>query len=279
MTEPKISIVLPSLNQAKYIEKTILSVINQNYQNTELIIIDGGSEDETAGIIKKYEKHIAYWISEKDSGQSDALNKGFARATGSIFGWINSDDIYLPGTFRHAAEMFERYPDKTVLYGDWLSIRKDDRILRNNYAISVRTPRFPYENMESYNQSMFWRKEAHARFGRFDTELHRLMDIDLILALLINETPNRFIRSRRFLGAFRVHERQKTSAEKMDALHFAEEKKLELKYKFKPKESISGKWYRICYRFRQLFDSLLAGGFSYTLDKFRRGLKNRGGFL
>ena len=97
--KPLISVVMPSFNQAKYIEKSILSVLNQNYPNKELILIDGGSNDGTLQIIKKYEKFIDYWISEKDEGQSDALNKGFKVCKGKIFCWLNSDDLFLPGTF------------------------------------------------------------------------------------------------------------------------------------------------------------------------------------
>jgi len=91
---PKISIITPTYNQAAYIESTIMSIIGQNYPNLEYIIIDGGSTDGTVEIIKKYEKHIAYWISEKDSGMYHAINKGFAKSTGEIMGWLNSDDLY-----------------------------------------------------------------------------------------------------------------------------------------------------------------------------------------
>ena len=97
---PKISIVMPSYNQVEFIERSILSVLNQNYQNYELLIIDGGSNDGTIEIIKKYQKYITFWISEKDKGQSDALNKGFKLCTGEIYGWLNSDDVYLPNAFK-----------------------------------------------------------------------------------------------------------------------------------------------------------------------------------
>jgi glycosyltransferase involved in cell wall biosynthesis len=96
----KISIVMPSYNQVKFIENSILSILNQEYHSIELIIVDGGSTDGTTDIIKKYEKHIAYWVSEKDEGQSDALNKGFEKCTGEIYGWLNADDVYLPYTFQ-----------------------------------------------------------------------------------------------------------------------------------------------------------------------------------
>src|SRR5688500_3818909 len=94
---PKISIITPTYNQGHFIEQTIQSVIEQDYPNLEYIIIDGGSTDDTLSVIKKYEKYISYWISEKDKGQSEAINKGFKKATGDVVNWLNSDDYYEPG--------------------------------------------------------------------------------------------------------------------------------------------------------------------------------------
>ncbi|MFZ4612746.1 MAG: glycosyltransferase family 2 protein, partial [Bacteroidia bacterium] len=104
MNLPKISIITPSYNQGQYIEETILSVINQDYPNIEYIVMDGGSNDQTVEIIKKYESKITYWVSEKDKGQADAINKGFARATGDILCWLNSDDYFFDGTLKFVAE-------------------------------------------------------------------------------------------------------------------------------------------------------------------------------
>lgn len=105
---PKISIITPSFNQGTYIEQTILSVLEQDYPNIEYIIIDGGSRDNTVEIIEKYEQKISYWVSEKDKGQTDAINKGLKRATGDIIAFINSDDYYEPGTFRKVAAAYEK---------------------------------------------------------------------------------------------------------------------------------------------------------------------------
>lgn len=117
MIYPKISIITPTFNQAKYIEHTILSIINQQYPNLEYIIIDGGSTDETIDIIRKYEDRISFWVSEKDNGLYDAINKGFKKATGEIFAWLNSDDIYLPNSLYTVAEIFTDFQEIEWLQG------------------------------------------------------------------------------------------------------------------------------------------------------------------
>ena len=141
-SHPKISIVMPSYNQAQFIERCILSVINQDYANTELIIIDGGSKDGTVDIIQKYKNKITLWISEKDRGQSDALNKGFKHCKGEIFGWLNSDDIYLPNTFKFIIEALEKNPEKNIFHGDWLEIDSDDKIISRNFSFKFNLNQF-----------------------------------------------------------------------------------------------------------------------------------------
>ena len=126
---PKISIVTPSYNQAQFLERTILSVLNQNYPNLEYIIIDGSSTDESIDIIKRYEKYLNYWVSEKDRGQSHALNKGFYKARGDICGWLNADDLFLPDVFVKVIFAFKLSPNKKIVFGDYLNIDKNDNIL------------------------------------------------------------------------------------------------------------------------------------------------------
>src|SRR5262245_11082041 len=114
---PKISIVTPSFNQGEFLEETILSVLHQRYEPLEYIVVDGGSTDNSVAILKKYEKHLAYWLSEQDQGQTNALNKGLARTSGEIIGFINSDDGYLPGAFDAVIRYFEAHPQCEWLCG------------------------------------------------------------------------------------------------------------------------------------------------------------------
>lgn len=118
MDFPKISIITPSYNQGQFLEETLSSVFDQRYPNLEYIVIDGGSTDESVDIIRRYEKRLAYWVSEKDRGQVHAINKGLERVTGDIVAFINSDDIYLPGAFNAVADRFRKQPDCEWLCGD-----------------------------------------------------------------------------------------------------------------------------------------------------------------
>ncbi len=273
----RFSIVIPSLNQGRFIGAALRSIAAQEYPAVEAIVCDGGSTDGTAEVVRSFGSLVTRFTAEPDRGQSDALNKGFAQATGDIFGWMNADDTYLPGAFAEAARIFTEYPEITVVYGNWITIDEEGNEVAKHYALTPHVPHFPFENLDAYNQSLFWRRDAHERFGRFDENLHRLMDDDLILALLLHEGPQRFYRTDRFLGAFRVHAAQKTSVRRLDARHREEEAYLARKYCFPSARNVKGLYYRVRYRLRQLFESLTRGGIRYTLDKIRKGLKQRGG--
>ncbi|MGB9499506.1 MAG: glycosyltransferase family 2 protein [Dissulfuribacterales bacterium] len=276
---PKISIVVPSFNQGRFLERTILSILNQNYPAVELIIIDGGSTDETVSIIQKYEPYIAYWVSEPDNGQSDALNKGFLKATGDIFGWQNSDDIYLPGAFSKVSRVFTNNTNIEVCYGNWYTINENDHIINKHYALNPRIPHYPYENLDAFNQTIFWKHSAHSRMGNFDQKLYQLMDNDFIIKLLLNEGPLKFYKTDVFLGAFRNHEDQKTDNRRSTQKYFEEEDYLIRKYNFKPANSMLGRYYRLRYRYAQLFESMRDGGVFYTLKRFMVEYRRRGKFI
>lgn len=277
--DPVITVTVPSFNQGRFLERTLVSILNQNYANLELIIIDGDSTDETLSVIEEYEKYIDYWVSEPDNGQSHALNKGLARATGDIFAWQNSDDLYLPGAFATVAEAFRVHPDIAVCYGNWISIDENDCETDRHYALLPRLPHAPYENMDVYNQSMFWRMEVCRACGGFDENLHCLMDADFIIRTLQHVGSKRFYRVDAFLGAFRWHSDQKTAFDERTQKQQAEETYLMQKFAFPAETSIEGKYYRLRYRFAQLFQSLYFGGPMYTLKKFRQTYRRRGKFF
>src|SRR5688572_25596277 len=126
--QPLVSIVTPSYNQGRYIEETIQSVLNQDYPNLEYLVLDGGSTDETLEILKRYEGRLV-WISEKDRGQADAINKGFHLAKGRILGWLNSDDTYSPGAIRKVAQYFQTHRDVGLLYGEGYHVDTAGKII------------------------------------------------------------------------------------------------------------------------------------------------------
>src|SRR5512139_1414374 len=115
---PLVSIITPSYNQARFLETTIRSVLDQDYPNLEYLIVDGGSTDGSREIIQRYSDRLAWWVSERDQGQTDAINKGFARARGEILAWLNSDDTYLPGAIQGAVDFLQDHPGVGMVYGD-----------------------------------------------------------------------------------------------------------------------------------------------------------------
>jgi glycosyltransferase involved in cell wall biosynthesis len=126
---PKVSIITPSYNQGRFLESTIRSVIGQDYPNIEYIIVDGGSKDESVEVIKKYSDRLAWWVSEKDKGHADALNKGFAHASGEILAWLNSDDTYHPGAVSQAVEILKAHPEVGMVYANANLIDEEGRVV------------------------------------------------------------------------------------------------------------------------------------------------------
>lgn len=207
---PRVSIVTPSFWQAAFIERTLKSVIDQQYPNLEYIVQDGDSGDGTREILERYADRLTAWDSSPDGGQAHAINRGFARATGEIMAWLNSDDILLPGALAHVADYFSRHPDVDVVYGHrvlidendqeigrWLLPAHDDGVL--SWADFV-----PQE-------TLFWRRRIWERAGgKVDESFRFALDWDLLVRF--REAGARFARIPRFLGGFRVHAQQKTSA-------------------------------------------------------------------
>lgn len=207
---PKVSIITPSFRQADYIGRTIDSVLDQNYPNLEYFVQDGGSKDGTVDVLKRYGKRLAGWESRPDEGQSQAINLGFARTTGEIMAWLNSDDILLPGALHTVVEYFNRHPDVDVLYGNRVLVDENDQqigrwiIPGHNSEILSWADYVPQE-------TMFWRRRLWEKVGgRVDESFRFAMDWDLLVRM--RDVGARFAHIPRFLGAFRIHAHQKTSA-------------------------------------------------------------------
>lgn len=205
---PKITLVTPSFNQGEFIEETIRSVLLQNYPNLEYIIIDGGSTDDTVMIIKKYEKYISYWISEKDKGQSEAINKGLKIATGEIFNWLNSDDYYAPGTLKKIAELFS-VPSMEVVCGKSIIFGKDYSFI-GEQSMSFEVGE-NYVSRSRINQpATFFRMAVVRQLGYLNTEFHYCMDLEWWMKYLFTNGNSNIVFTDDCLVNFRQHEKSKT---------------------------------------------------------------------
>lgn len=177
----KISIITPTLNQAQFIEDTIISVLTQNFNNFEHIIIDGGSTDGTVEILKNYE-HLK-WVSEKDTGQSNAINKGFRMASGDIIAWINSDDYYDKGIFSPVSDFFESHKDCHFLYGDITYIDEHRKFLTSLKGANLTLGNLVNCPDIVRQPSCFWRKDILYDIGFLNEKLHLVMDFDFFLRI------------------------------------------------------------------------------------------------
>ena len=170
-----VSIITPSYNQAKYLEQTILSVLNQDHPRIEYIVMDGASTDGSVEIIKKYAGSLAHWESVKDKGQADAINKGFAHATGEIIAWLNSDDYYLPGTISAVVKVFEENPDVVLVYGNMLAVDENGSMF-NTQTYKQLTLRDLLCFHIIGQPAVFMRRSALQKTGGLDPSFHFLLD-------------------------------------------------------------------------------------------------------
>jgi glycosyltransferase involved in cell wall biosynthesis len=208
---PSITIVVPSYNQGEYLGHTLKSIIAQEYPNLELIVVDGGSTDTTLEVIKQYERHLTWWVSERDSGQASAINKGFQQSSGEIMAWVNSDDMVAPGALRRVAEHFMANPRIHAVYGD--------RIVIDEAGCEIGRWVLPYHSAGVLKwvdfipqETLYWTRSAwELAGGRIDERFSFAMDWDFLLRLSNKDVEIQHLPI--FLGFFRVHGLQKTSSQ------------------------------------------------------------------
>ncbi len=207
-----VSIVTPSFNQALFLEQTIQSVLGQDYPKIEYFIVDGGSRDGSVDILKKYANKLAWWISEKDAGQADAINKGMSRVKGEIVAWLNSDDYYLPGAIRSAVDVFARHPEVVLIYGDVRAVDEKGRTIN-----LIRYDQLSIEDLLCFEiigqSSVFMRRYALEKAGKLDPALHFLLDHQLWIRIA---RLGRLLHVPEVWSAARYHPAAKNRAQAVD---------------------------------------------------------------
>ncbi|MDF1593148.1 MAG: glycosyltransferase family 2 protein [Desulfobacterales bacterium] len=213
LQSPKVSIITPSYNQGQFIEETIQSVLGQDYPNIEYLIVDGGSNDNTIDILKQYLGRLK-WISEKDKGQADAINKGIKKTSGEIVCWLNSDDTILPGAVSKAVNLFVSNPEIKLVYGK--SYFTDQE---GNINGSYPTEKFDFQRLAMFNfisqPSVFFKRDAYDKVGGLNAQLNYSLDYDLWIKIG-KEFQTKYLE--KYLSCYRLHESSKT-VDKNQALH------------------------------------------------------------
>lgn len=246
---PRITIVTPSYNQAGFIRETIRSVLDQVYPDLEYIIMDGGSTDGSVEIIQQYADRLTHWESHPDKGQADAVYRGFERSTGAILGYLNSDDVLLPGCLEAVGQYFVEHPQEEWVVGGAVLIGPEGRPLRNrigipicNLGAHVSLHQLLFNGCTFNQPASFWRRDSFFAVAGFDKSLQFCFDLDLYLRLARRCPSGRL---KRFLACFRVHPTSKTST--IYDVRDAEREVLWTKYgryqKSKMRQKVSAMWH------------------------------------
>jgi glycosyltransferase involved in cell wall biosynthesis len=252
MNYSKISIVTPSYNQEQFLERTILSVINQNYPNLEYIIIDGGSTDGSVDIIKKYQKYLAYWISERDSGQSEAINKGFQKATGEIYAYLNSDDILELNVLKRINEIFTTQKKLDLIYSNCKIIDENDHILRLSIALPFNLIEHLANIFAIPQPSTFWKRDVFDMVGGFNISNHTCMDGEFFAKAF--KIGYEFKNFDEIWSSFRIHSNSKTGAKTKEFVksYFVDQNKYFLEINANHKNNIFNKIFTLFLRIKYL---------------------------
>jgi glycosyltransferase involved in cell wall biosynthesis len=205
---PLLSVVIPSFNQGMFIERTILSIIRQSYPKLELILMDGGSSDETMAIVEKYKSYFSHIETGPDGGQAAAIKKGFSIASGQYVSWLNSDDTYNEGALLAIGDYLIKNPNTQFIYGNTLIIDADDKIIAFKKSVRFSLLVMKYAFLTVPQMSAFWSRELYNRVGGVDAGLQFCMDYDLFVRMSGVSKPTRINKT---IGSFRVHEISKTS--------------------------------------------------------------------
>lgn len=207
LSTPLVSVVTPSFNQARFLERTIRSVLAQDYPRLEYIIVDGGSTDGSRAILEQYAPRLAWWVSEPDRGQTDAINKGLAHAHGEILAWLNSDDTWLPNAVPSAVKAFGSHPGFGLVYGAADYIDADDRIIGRFPAAQTDYRRLRQGYVHVPQQAAFFRADLWKQVGPLDPSIFFAMDYDLWLRIA-RQAPLQFVPET--WANFRLHDAAKT---------------------------------------------------------------------
>lgn len=206
-----LTVVTPSYNQARFLDETLRSVLSQRDQVHEYFVLDGGSTDGSADLIRRYaDRGIDYWVSEKDKGQSDAIHRGFTRATGDVLCWLNSDDVFLPGVFRRVRDAFDRHPDWDVLTAYHVQTDADGRILSMHRIPRDGQATARWGVVHVCQQTTFFRRRVYEAVGGLNLDLHCVMDTELWMRMFRHGTTWGHIPA--YLAAFRQHAAAKNSS-------------------------------------------------------------------